>query len=69
MFGLPTSQIENMVHNVVLWGLGAVASHGYFSATQGEVLASGAAALVVVALNIITHNRAINTPAPTVKGV
>jgi len=65
LLGLPITQIENLAHNMLLWGLGLYANYGYYNNSQAEVIASGVAAIIVVGFNIAAHQKALNTPAPT----
>lgn len=59
MFGLPSSVIENLLHNIFLSLMGGLVVHGYFSSAQLETVVSAVCILVVVALNNFTHLTAL----------
>lgn len=65
MFGISTSALVNLLQNAaMLFGAGLVAK-GYFSGDQLTAIITGAVTLIVVVLNTVTHNDALNA-APVV---
>lgn len=62
MFGIPPTQVENFVHNLLISAFSLDAMSGYFTGAQAEKLASGAAVLALWAWNAYTHRKALETP-------
>jgi len=65
MFGLPTTQIENILHNIFLSLMGGLVVHGYFSSGQLETIVSALSIVLVFGLNYFTHTKALAETPPS----